>query len=151
MLTAAAGRRPSKSEASDLPAAPNSPVLTIIRQLIAESARSRAGRSAGASLDDGGDKLILLNVEVDGVRCMLVKQPTPTAPCTGPRTCLSPREREITRLIAKGYPNKAIADVLEISTWTVCTHLRRIFSKFGVSSRAALVAQYLERAALSEN
>jgi DNA-binding CsgD family transcriptional regulator len=44
-------------------------------------------------------------------------------------------------MVAKGYPNKAIASVLEISSWTVGTHLRRIFAKVSVNSRAALVAQ----------
>jgi len=37
----------------------------------------------------------------------------------------------------------AIAAVLEISTWTVGTHLRRMFAKFGVNSRAAMVAQLI--------
>ena len=57
---------------------------------------------------------------------------------------LSPREQEIVRMVAKGHPNKVIADVLNISSWTVCTHLRRIFAKLGVGSRAAMVAQLLE-------
>ena len=47
-------------------------------------------------------------------------------------------------MVARGYPNKTIASVLEISTWTVSTHLRRIFAKFGVRSRAAMVARLLE-------
>jgi DNA-binding CsgD family transcriptional regulator len=42
-----------------------------------------------------------------------------------------------------------IADVLNISSWTVCTHLRRIFAKMGVGSRAAMVARLLEIGALS--
>jgi DNA-binding CsgD family transcriptional regulator len=54
---------------------------------------------------------------------------------------LSPREQEIVRMVAKGHPNKVIADVLNISPWTVCTHLRRIFAKMGVASRAAMVAR----------
>ena len=48
-------------------------------------------------------------------------------------------------MVAKGYPNKTIAAVLDISPWTVCTHLRRTFAKFGVGSRAAMVARLLER------
>ena len=58
-------------------------------------------------------------------------------------TCLSPREREIARMVAMGYTNKTIAAVLEISTWTVGTHIRRVFSKLGVHSRSAMVAQLL--------
>jgi len=47
-------------------------------------------------------------------------------------------------MVAKGYPNKTIAAVLDISVWTVSSHLRRIFAKYGVASRAAMVARLLE-------
>jgi hypothetical protein len=47
-------------------------------------------------------------------------------------------------MVAKGYPNKTIAGILNISSWTVCTHMRRIFAKLGVASRAAMVARLLE-------
>jgi two-component system, NarL family, nitrate/nitrite response regulator NarL len=60
------------------------------------------------------------------------------------RSILSPREHEITRLVACGLPNKVIGDMLEISPWTVATYLRRIFVKLGVSSRAAMVARVIE-------
>lgn len=58
---------------------------------------------------------------------------------------LSPREYEIARLIAKGYPNKTVAAVLELSPWTVGTYLRRIYAKLGVRCRAAMVAQLYQR------
>jgi DNA-binding CsgD family transcriptional regulator len=90
---------------------------------------------------------ILLDVEVDGVRCVLVHRP----PEAGNDVALSPREREIARMVAKGYPNKVIARVLEISSWTVSTHLRRIFAKLGVCSRAAMVAQILEEGLLGDD
>jgi DNA-binding CsgD family transcriptional regulator len=44
-------------------------------------------------------------------------------------------------MVALGRQNKVIAAVLNISSWTVCTHLRRIFAKLGVTSRAAMVAK----------
>ena len=53
-------------------------------------------------------------------------------------------------MVAKGYPNKTIASVLDISTWTVASHLRRVFSKLGVSSRAAMVARLLEDASIAD-
>ena len=56
---------------------------------------------------------------------------------------LSPREREVARLVAKGLSNKMIAKVLEISPWTVAAYLKRMFAKFDVHSRAALVARIL--------
>jgi DNA-binding NarL/FixJ family response regulator len=40
---------------------------------------------------------------------------------------------------ALGKQNKHIAKQLKISEWTVSTHLRRIFAKLGVASRAAMV------------
>ena len=81
----------------------------------------------------------LLDVTVDGVRCAL------TAVHPSRADALSPREREIARMVAKGYTNKMIASVLDISLWTVSTHLRRIFAKLGVSTRAAMVALVVQQ------
>ena len=53
-------------------------------------------------------------------------------------------------MVAKGYPNKAIAAVLEISLWTVGTHLRHVFVKLHVSSRAAMVARMIEAALIKK-
>ncbi len=88
---------------------------------------------------------VLVDTEVDGVRYLLVRM----HPSECNRIQLSPREREIVRMVAKGHPNKVIADVLNISSWTVCTHLRRIFAKLGVGSRAAMVAQLLDLGVLA--
>lgn len=88
---------------------------------------------------------VLVDTEVGGVRYLLVRMRPPE--CN--RIQLSPREREIVRMVAKGHPNKVIADVLNISSWTVCTHLRRIFAKLGVGSRAAMVAQLLDLGVLA--
>jgi len=90
---------------------------------------------AGEAAADGAAEDLLLDVEVDGVRCVLVREPTRES------VALSPREQEIVRLVAEGYPNKIIAAELDISAWTVGTHLRRIFAKLGVGSRAAMVAR----------
>jgi DNA-binding CsgD family transcriptional regulator len=57
---------------------------------------------------------------------------------------LSAREQEVVRLVALGLPNKAIGAVLDISPWTVATHLRRIYAKLNVPSRAAMVAAVAE-------
>jgi DNA-binding CsgD family transcriptional regulator len=86
---------------------------------------------------DGSHEEVLVDTEVDGSRYLLVRMPHPVD--TDVR--LSPREQEIVRMVAKGHPNKVIADVLNISSWTVCTHLRRIFAKLNVTSRAAMVGR----------
>jgi DNA-binding CsgD family transcriptional regulator len=83
---------------------------------------------------------VLLDIDVDGARYLLVRMPLVRTT----RGQLSPREQEIVRMVAQGHSNKIIADVLGISSWTVCTHLRRIFAKLSVGSRAAMVARLLE-------
>jgi DNA-binding CsgD family transcriptional regulator len=100
------------------------------------AAARRLVRAALADAAAGGARL-LLDVEVDGVRCVLVRVPA----ADREPVVLSPREQEIARMVAKGYPNKTIAAVLDISTWTVGTYLRRIFAKLGVGTRAAMVAR----------
>jgi len=90
-------------------------------------------------LDDHCES-ILLDTDLDGCRYLLVRMPAVSRKAAP----LSPREIEIVRLVAAGHPNKVIAVVLEISAWTVCTHLRRIFAKLGVNSRAAMIAKMTE-------
>jgi DNA-binding CsgD family transcriptional regulator len=82
---------------------------------------------------------LLLETEYEGARYLLIRIPKSRTP----HLSLSPRELEIARMVAAGHPNKIIADVLSISCWTVGTHLRRIFAKLGVGSRAAMVARIL--------
>jgi non-specific serine/threonine protein kinase len=53
---------------------------------------------------------------------------------------LSPREREVLRLLATGKSNQAIGETLFISPRTAGTHVANIFGKLGVGSRAAAVA-----------
>jgi DNA-binding NarL/FixJ family response regulator len=55
---------------------------------------------------------------------------------------LSPREREVLELLARGYLYKEIAGVLQISVQTVNTYIRRIYEKLHVRSRAQAVAKY---------
>ncbi|HEX4966860.1 MAG TPA: LuxR C-terminal-related transcriptional regulator [Thermoanaerobaculia bacterium] len=117
-------------------------IQSLVRQLIEESGRS------GARLETEDDgEAVILDLQVDGVRCVLTRTPL-REEVQAEGVALSPREREIARMVAKGYPNKVIARVLEISSWTVSTHLRRIFAKLGVSTRASMVAQLLEEGTL---
>jgi ATP/maltotriose-dependent transcriptional regulator MalT len=52
---------------------------------------------------------------------------------------LSPREKEVLGLMARGLSNPEIGEVLFISPATVKVHVRHIFEKLGVKSRAAAV------------
>ncbi|HEV8549398.1 MAG TPA: helix-turn-helix transcriptional regulator [Polyangiaceae bacterium] len=53
--------------------------------------------------------------------------------------CLSRRELEIARLVARGFSNPEIATMLRVSPHTVRNHLVPIFRKADVSTRAELV------------
>jgi DNA-binding CsgD family transcriptional regulator len=91
------------------------------------------------SADGDGTSLgeqVLLDVEIGDVRLVAVRRGAPS-----PMSILSPREREIARMVALGYPNKTIASVLDISSWTVASHLRRVFMKLQVTSRAAMITR----------
>lgn len=96
----------------------------------------------------------LYELSIDGARYLLQReavpdpQPEPPPPADAGHCelalTLSPREYEIAGMIARGHPNKTIAIVLDISCWTVGTHIRRIFAKLGVASRAAMIAQLMK-------
>ena len=59
---------------------------------------------------------------------------------TGRRvSALTPRERQIVQLIAEGYSNKAIAQLLNISLKTVETHRAAVMRKLNLASSAGLV------------
>jgi two-component system response regulator NreC len=52
---------------------------------------------------------------------------------------LSPREREVLQLIAEGYSNKQIAEILCLSIKTVQAHRANIMSKLDLHDRSELV------------
>ncbi|MGW6968788.1 helix-turn-helix transcriptional regulator [Streptomyces zaomyceticus] len=53
---------------------------------------------------------------------------------------LTPREREISVLVAEGLTNQAVADRLCLSPRTVESHVARVYRKTGVETRAALAS-----------
>jgi two-component system response regulator DesR len=61
---------------------------------------------------------------------------------------LSPREREVLALIARGATNKEIAERLYLSPHTVKDHTSSLYRKLGVRNRAE-AAQRAERLGLN--
>jgi two-component system response regulator FixJ len=59
---------------------------------------------------------------------------------------LSPREREVLRLVAAGEPNKLIAHALDLSVRTVEMHRANLMTKLGVRSAAEAVAYAVQLA-----
>ena len=54
---------------------------------------------------------------------------------------LTPREREVLRLVAHGLTNAEIAQNLWVTPSTVAKHLENAYPKLGVHSRTAAVAR----------
>jgi DNA-binding NarL/FixJ family response regulator len=58
---------------------------------------------------------------------------------------LSPREREVLQLIAEGYSNKEISEILCISIKTVQAHRMNLMSKLNLHDRADLIKYAIQR------
>lgn len=58
---------------------------------------------------------------------------------------ITQREREVLKLLAEGYMNKEIGDLLSISTKTVEKHRANIMSKLDLHNAAALTAYAIEQ------
>jgi DNA-binding NarL/FixJ family response regulator len=75
-----------------------------------------------------------------------LRREVPTGAATGVEEgpdALTEREREVMGLIARGRANKAIASELFISEKTVKNHIRHIYEKLRVGSRAEATAVWL--------
>jgi predicted ATPase/DNA-binding NarL/FixJ family response regulator len=70
-------------------------------------------------------------------------QPTPAAQ-NQPLDALTPREREVARLVAQGLSNRQVAERLVLTEKTAANHLGRVFEKLGVQSRGQLAARARE-------
>lgn len=76
----------------------------------------------------------------------IVARPVPARPEPGILDRLTPREREILKLMAYGLTNADIAERLTVATATVKTHVSRVLMKLDVDDRTqAVVAAYQNR------
>jgi two-component system response regulator NreC len=85
---------------------------------------------------DSGISEKVIEGYLEGKRALKTKSPWDT---------LTPREREILKLIAEGYKNKEIADYLFISLKTVEKHRSNLMKKLDLHSVAALTAFAIEK------
>jgi DNA-binding CsgD family transcriptional regulator len=60
---------------------------------------------------------------------------------------LTPTERKVVALAAQGLTSRKIGQRLYISTFTVGSHLRHVYQKLGINSRARLTAEAFQHAA----
>jgi DNA-binding NarL/FixJ family response regulator len=78
----------------------------------------------------------------------LLKSNSRVTDVTG-KTLLSPREEEISQLVAEGMSNREVSRTLKISESTVKNSLFHIFEKLGISNRVEL-ARYVNQASEME-
>jgi DNA-binding CsgD family transcriptional regulator len=101
--------------------------------------RARGSMVMPWRLETGHDAVIVLGqAELDGTRrhvAVVVDDERIDA-----ATRLSPREREVTRLLASGLSGEEIARELFLSPETVRTHIRNAMEAVGARTRAHLVA-----------
>ena len=82
---------------------------------------------------------------------LIQNQETDDQPQQDSYELLSQREREVLLLVALGYTNQQIADLLFVSIKTVETYRARLMSKLNLKSRAALVRYALKRGLLDNS
>jgi DNA-binding CsgD family transcriptional regulator len=136
---------------SDLP--------VVVATLAQQAARDPAG-SVNARVRSRSGQWITLHVETIPTdhprsprRLSLVVEPTrphELAEVIAAVYGLTPRERQVARYVVAGYANREIATALYVSPHTVGDHLKAIYAKLGVRSRAELTSrlffdQYLPR------
>ena len=91
--------------------------------------------AAAMSFDTGVDLLAQLGADTATARVRARRAATAPLP-----NGLTVREAEVLRLVASGRTNKQLASELGLSEKTIERHLSNIFTKIGVSTRAAATA-----------
>jgi DNA-binding NarL/FixJ family response regulator len=82
-------------------------------------------------------------------RALLKNAAAPPVASQAALESLTPRELEVLRLLAKGYTNRQIAEVLSVSARTVEGHRANVMSKLDLHSRVELTT-YAEEHGLLE-
>ena len=96
------------------------------------------GTSGFAAAWEAGRSLSMAAAVAEAKGLELGAAPDPSVAESGPR--LTPREREVLRLLSRGMTDAQIGEVLFISTSTASRHVANIYQKLGVNSRAEATA-----------
>lgn len=94
------------------------------------------------SLHGGGSPIspLIARQLLDRFRATATSTATPSpATAEPPAQALSPRELEVLQLISRGYTAEEVAGYLAISRHTALSHVRHIYAKLGVNSKAEAI------------
>ncbi len=86
-------------------------------------------------------RLELIGLPGGGLLVLLKNAPSDS----GPKSALTPKERQVLIMLIKGLSNKQIASSLKMSPGTVNSHLDNIYRKFGCSGRLQACLTALNR------
>ena len=123
-------------EGFSAPLHPDLPEGWFQRQESLREARQALGPAQTKAAEERG-KAMSLATAAEYVLMLTAADPQPRAAAPG-LEALSPRERELVTLVARGHTDAQIAGQLHISVRTVSSHLDRIRDKTGCRRRAAL-------------
>jgi DNA-binding NarL/FixJ family response regulator len=121
--------------------APEQPGVDLAGQMRQAGARGVLLRSArtevlSTALRAAAEGLVVLDPTL-----LSALPPVMEPPEQAPAEALTPREREVLRLLAEGLANKQIAKRLGVSEHTVKFHLNAIMGKLGAESRTEAVVR----------
>ncbi len=102
-----------------------------------ERVREAGGQGSVLKTGSADELLRTLRTVVEGERAFDVRHPRRDSG----QGALSPREREVLRLVAGGATNRDVASTLGVGAETVKTLVSRIFAKLGASKRAEAVSR----------
>jgi DNA-binding CsgD family transcriptional regulator len=123
-------------EGFSVPLPPDVPQGWFQRQKSLREARQALGPARARAAEERG-KAMSLATAADYVLMLTAAGPEPPVGAPG-LDALSPRERELVTLVARGHTDAQIAEQLHISVRTVSSHLDRIRDKTGCRRRADL-------------
>ena len=123
-------------------------LLQAMHEFTITSVRTQLGKQAfDAAWAEGRTmtpEQILVNLEPMPKPALTTPSSASVASLPSPHAGLTPREMDVLRLLAQGLTSAQIAKRLVIGLVTVNFHVRSIYSKLGVTSRAAATRYALE-------
>lgn len=149
LLMGADGRVTAVSEVADRwlrLLAPDGRIPPVVTSLLAALGGAHPGPARARVQTEDGRWLVLHASHIDGAGSAVIVEaarPVELAEVLCAAYGLTVRERDVVGPVLRGEANRSVARTLGISEYTVKEHLKSVFGKVGVLSRAELAARLL--------